>query len=247
MRRPQARTCPRWFYIPKNARTDAHPRSRRKPLPVAYALVALGLGALLLYLCWPKAAPVQAKNIGLSDVVGAISAQPRYVLISQSNLTNLSRGMAAGGYKAVSVAVFNATNITNESAYPQTVSSSIFVTASPSTAAALIGGISNALEQDIEAPNGTATPVAIRLSTTDYSYSGVSVTITSMSGASRFNATPSGYMPGKYALLESWSGFQYGDYAGIVVSTGYTHMGGNFSTLLAERLFQNIAHASAPQ
>ncbi len=185
-----------------------------------------------------------AYNLDIADVYSIIPSTVGYTAVQSSNTTVFSGSLAHGGYSSVSVSVFNATNVGNQSQYPVLISSSVFVAKNATTANALRDGIANALAQDIVLPNSptnSSNPVpGVIVGETEYSYRGASTTILNLLNANAFNGTvPERVQASRYPLYESWSAFSYRNTAGFIVTTGYIRMNGSYSVLLAERLFQH--------
>ena len=198
----------------------------------------------------PKQANV-IYNLNSSDIRAIFPSAINYSIIQSDNITAFSGHIAQSGYSYVSVSLFNATRINNQSIYPALISSSVFVTSSTSAASSLEDGIANALAQDIVLPgnqtssSGNAANGVIT-SKIGYSYKGANTTIMTIFNTNAFNSTtPAQIQAGKYPLYESWSAFSYKNMAGFIVTIGYTHLYGSYSVILAERLFQHIVNGNA--
>ena len=170
-------------------------------------------------------------NININDVNAVIHNGTAYTTVQENKIVQFAGILRASGYIAASVSNFNASNVSYGDAYPISISSSIIEAANGSDANAIMLTSVNAASTE---PNITSSqPTAFT-----YQYNGVAVPISTV--LTIYNVRePSIKNQSLYPEYQYTSSFSYGDYAGIVVVSGYSTMSPYTSQSFAEILLQS--------
>ncbi len=157
-----------------------------------------------------------------------------YTTIEENRISQFAGALRASGYMSASVSNFNASNTSYGNAYPISISSSIIETANASDANAItLTSVSLApVEPNITSSQPTSSA---------YQYNGVSVLISTT--LTIYNVMETSIKnQSLYPEYQYTSSFNYGNYAGIVVVTGYSTMSPYVSQSFAEILAQNTVN-----
>ncbi len=171
-------------------------------------------------------------NININNVNTVIHNGATYTTVERNNMTQFAGILRMSGYVSASISNFNASNVSYGDSYPISISSSIIEAANSSDANAIV--LTSVSATPIE-PNITSS----QPTTLTYQYDGVDIPVSTVLTIYTIRE-PSVSNQGLYPEYQYTSSFSYGNYAGIVVTSGYSTMSPYISQSLAEIVLQNI-------
>ena len=179
-------------------------------------------------------------NIDTAGLQAVFGSAVNYSVVEANNVTTFdypaSNQSGLSTYKAVSVSEFNA-NVSYQSRFPVIITSALYELSNSTSAAQMVQEIVRVGRQPTYLSGG----ISINSSSAqaNYTYNGRNISIYSTYAVEVLNSS---YIPAAsvYPIYQYTSMFQYGKYAAIVTTNGYTYLSYNVSLSLAELLFRKM-------
>ena len=221
-----------------------HPKSSKvKVYPIIIIAVILIVFAIAIFHYLPNNgtalnAKITLENMNLNLAnIAVMFPNATYLPSSIDSIKNMSGALYGEGYRYVSVSEFSApSNLSYYSAYPDIITSVIYVTSNSSVASNvtkdMISG--SALNQT----NSTGSNYA-GIIVTPYSFKNIEVNINTLYDVAVLNSSDL-FMVSQYPIFQQTSIINYKNEICVVTVNGYKNMSAGTSTKIAKALFNRM-------